>query len=93
MLSYPFPLCADPLNKPVIIHPFPYLVPATNCIRTLQVSIVAMSGAVCEAQAYESATGGAADFDNLGQIMNQTNPPMDSKAQQAQARQGGGISR
>ncbi|CAM9854971.1 unnamed protein product [Ascophyllum nodosum] len=51
-----------------------------------KVSIVAMAGAVGEAQAYGSATGGAADLDNLGQIMNQANPPMDGKAQQSQAR-------
>eukprot|EP00752_Nemacystus_decipiens_P011798 g10467.t1 len=51
-----------------------------------QVSIVAMSGAVGEAMSYENATGGATDLDNLGQIMNQTNPPMDGKEQQSQAR-------
>lgn len=53
---------------------------------SLQVSIVAMSGAVGEALKYEVATGGAADLDNLGQIMGQTNPPMDGPAQQSQAR-------
>lgn len=36
---------------------------------------------------YENATGGATDLDNLGQIMNQTNPPMEGKEQQSQARQ------
>lgn len=46
-----------------------------------------MSGAVGEAMSYENATGGATDLDNLGQIMNQTNPPMDGKEQQSQARQ------
>ncbi|CAM9518219.1 unnamed protein product, partial [Ectocarpus sp. 12 AP-2014] len=51
-----------------------------------QVSIVAMSGAVGEALSYGTATGGASDLDNLGQIMNQTNPPMDGKEQQSQAR-------
>ena len=55
-------------------------------IHPRKVSIVAMAGAVGEAQAYGSATGGAADLDNLGQIMNQANPPMDGKAQQSQAR-------
>lgn len=53
----------------------------------LKVSIVAMSGAVGEAMSYGTATGGATDLDNLGQIMNQTNPPMDGKEQQSQARQ------
>lgn len=52
----------------------------------LKVSIVAMSGAVGEAMSYGTATGGATDLDNLGQIMNQTNPPMDGKEQQSQAR-------
>lgn len=52
----------------------------------MQVSIVAMSGAVGEALVYEVATGGASDLDNLGQIMGQTNPPMDGPAQQSQAR-------
>ncbi|CAM9940719.1 unnamed protein product, partial [Ectocarpus sp. 13 AM-2016] len=33
-----------------------------------QVSIVAMSGAVGEALSYGTATGGASDLDNLGQI-------------------------
>ncbi|CAM9620294.1 unnamed protein product [Ectocarpus sp. 4 AP-2014] len=51
-----------------------------------QVSIVAMSGAVGEALSYGTATGGASDLDNLGQIMNQTNPPMEGKEQQSQAR-------
>ncbi|CAM9958448.1 unnamed protein product [Scytosiphon promiscuus] len=51
-----------------------------------QVSIVAMSGAVGEALVYGTATGGATDLDNLGQIMNQTNPPMEGKDQQSQAR-------
>lgn len=50
------------------------------------VSIVAMSGAVGEAQEFGTATGGALDLDNLGQIMNQTSPPMDGKEQQSQAR-------
>lgn len=45
-----------------------------------------MSGAVGEAQEFGTATGGALDLDNLGQIMNQTNPPMDGKEQQSQAR-------
>lgn len=45
-----------------------------------------MSGAVGEALVYDVATGGAADLDNLGQIMGQTNPPMDGSAQQSQAR-------
>lgn len=47
---------------------------------------MAMSGAVGEALKYEVATGGAADLDNLGQIMGATNPPMDGPAQQSQAR-------
>lgn len=53
---------------------------------TSQVSIVAMSGAVGEALVYGTATGGATDLDNLGQLMNQTNPPMEGKDQQSQAR-------
>lgn len=61
--------------------------------RQQQVSIVAMSGAVGEALSYGTATGGASDLDNLGQIMNQTNPPMDGKEQQSQARQDGAVTR
>lgn len=45
-----------------------------------------MSGAVGEALTYGTATGGATDLDNLGQIMNQTNPPMEGKDQQSLAR-------
>lgn len=52
-----------------------------------------MSGAVGEALSYDIATGGASDLDNLGQIMNQTNPPMDGKEQQSQARQDAAVTR
>lgn len=70
-------------------HFFVSFAPTASCLYVCRkVSIVAMSGAVGEAQAFGSATGGASDLDNLGQIMNQTNPPMDGKAQQSQARRG-----